>query len=253
MFDSLYDTSGSVCIDSAGDVIVEAANQGTDNIEIAATYNPGTYTIVTNFENASLTGALNTNVTGNAVNNRIIGNDGNNTLIGLLGDDRIIGGKGNDTLTGDTGTPANGALGKDLFEWNANDQGTLGAPAIDTITDFRYGGTGTTTVFDFNATRVDALDLRDLLQGEASTLIQTGAVPNIGNLLNYIDININGANTEIRISTGGGFTGGTYAAGAEDQRIVLQGINLYTATGAPAGNETALLQRMLANGALIVD
>jgi VCBS repeat-containing protein len=240
-------------IDSAGDVIVEAANQGTDNIEIAATYNPGTYTIGTNFENASLTGALNTNVTGNAVNNRITGNAGNNTLIGLLGDDRILGGAGSDTLTGDTGTPANGTLGKDIFEWNVNDQGTLGAPAIDTITDFRYGGTGTTTVNDFNATRVDALDLRDLLQGEASTLLQTGAVPNIGNLLNYIDININGANTEIRISTAGGFTGGTYAAGAEDQRIVLQGINLYTASGAPAGNETALLQRMLANGALIVD
>ncbi|WP_020182457.1 retention module-containing protein [Methylotenera sp. 1P/1] len=240
-------------IDSAGDVIVENANEGTDNIEIAATYNPGTYTIATNFENVTLSGSFNTNVTGNAVNNRIIGNDGNNTLIGLLGDDRIVGGAGNDTLTGDTGTPANGALGKDIFEWNLADKGTLGVPAIDTVTDFRYGGSGNATVTDFNATRVDALDLRDLLQGEASTLLNTGSVPNIGNLLNYIDININGGNTEIRISSAGGFTGGTYSAAQEDQRIVLQGINLYTATGATAGNETDLLQRMLANGALVVD
>jgi VCBS repeat-containing protein len=240
-------------IDSAGDVIVENANEGTDNIEIAATYNPGTYTIATNFENVTLSGSFNTNVTGNAVNNRIIGNDGNNTLIGLLGDDRIVGGAGNDTLTGDTGTPANGTLGKDIFEWNLADKGTLGVPAIDTVTDFRYGGSGNATVTDFNATRVDALDLRDLLQGEASTLLNTGSVPNIGNLLNYIDININGGNTEIRISSAGGFTGGTYSAAQEDQRIVLQGINLYTATGATAGNETDLLQRMLANGALVVD
>ncbi|WP_047534071.1 immunoglobulin-like domain-containing protein [Methylotenera sp. N17] len=240
-------------IDSAGDVIVENANEGTDNIEIAATYNPGTYTIATNFENVTLSGSFNTNVTGNAVNNRIIGNDGNNTLMGLLGDDRIIGGAGNDTLTGDTGTPANGTLGKDIFEWNLADKGTLGVPAIDTVTDFRYGGSGNATVTDFNATRVDALDLRDLLQGEASTLLNTGSVPNIGNLLNYIDININGGNTEIRISSAGGFTGGTYSAAQEDQRIVLQGINLYTATGATAGNETDLLQRMLANGALVVD
>ena len=240
-------------IDSAGDVIVENANEGTDNIEIAATYNPGTYVIATNFENVTLSGSFNTNVTGNTANNRIIGNDGNNTLIGGLGDDRIIGGAGNDTLTGDTGTPANGTLGKDIFEWNLADKGTLGAPAIDTVTDFRYGGSGNATVTDFNATRVDALDLRDLLQGEASTLLNTGSVPNIGNLLNYIDININGANTEIRISSAGGFTGGTYSAAQEDQRIILQGINLYTATGATAGNETDLLQRMLANGALVVD
>ena len=75
----------------------------------------------------------------------------------------------------------------------------------------------------------------------------------IGNLLNYLDININGTDTEIRISSTGGFTGGTYNAAAEDQRIVLTNVNLYSISGATAGNETDLLQRLLANGSLVVD
>jgi VCBS repeat-containing protein len=240
-------------VDSVNDVIIENAGEGTDTVELDAAFNPGTYTLGANLENALLNGSLNTNITGNTANNRITGNDGNNTLIGMQGDDRIIGGKGSDTLTGDTGTPANGTIGKDIFEWHLGDGGTFGAPAIDTITDFRYGGTGNTTVADFNTVKVDTLDLRDLLTGEASTLLVTGGLPNVGNLLNYIDITTSGADTVIHISSNGGFAGGTYAPAAEDQRIVLQGINLFTASGAALGNETDLLQRMLANGALIVD
>jgi hypothetical protein len=77
--------------------------------------------------------------------------------------------------------------------------------------------------------------------------------PDIGNLLNYLDFAVSpdGASTTIRISSTGGFTGGTYIAGAEDQSIVLSGVNLYTATG--AGTETQLLQSLLKNGTLIVD
>ena len=88
--------------------------------------------------------------------------------------------------------------------------------------------------------------------GEASTELNTGATPNIGNLLNYLDFSVAGGNTTIRISSTGGFASGVYDAGAEDQRIVLTGVDLYTATGGP-GTETQLLQRLLANGTLIVD
>ena len=220
-------------IDSAADVIVEAAGEGTDTIEIEATYNPGTYTLAANFENLLINGSAAINGTGNASANRLTGNDGNNTLSGLAGDDRLIGGKGNDTLTGGTNN--------DIFEWNLADRGTPGAPALDTITDFVYSGAKT-----------DSLDLRDLLVGEASTELNTGATPNIGNLLNYLDFSVAGGDTTIRISSTGGFAGGVYSAGAEDQRIVLTGVDLYTATGGP-GTETQLLQRLLANGTLIVD
>ena len=235
-------------IDRASDVMIEAAGQGTDTIEIDASYNPGTHTIALNFENVLVNGSFNVNVTGNAVANRITGNDGANTLIGLGGDDRLLGGKGNDILTGDTGAPANGGFGKDIFEWNLADKGVAGTPAIDQITDFVYTGNATGTT-----ARTDALDLRDLLVGEQSTELNTGVTPNIGNLLNYLDFTVAGGTTTIRVSSTGGFTGGTYVAGAEDQRIVLNGVNLYSVTGAANGNETDLLQRLLANGSLVVD
>jgi len=227
-------------IDSASDVMTENAGEGTDTVEVAATYTPINFTLGSNFENLLINGTADVNGTGNASANRLTGNDGDNVLSGLAGDDRLIGGMGNDTLIG--------GLNNDIFEWNLADKGTAGAPAVDTITDFVYTGNATGTV-----ARTDALDLRDLLSGEASTELNTGSTPNIGNLLNYLDININGANTEIRISSTGGFSGGTYSAAAEDQRIVLTGVNLYTATGAVAGNETDLIQRLLANGSLVVD
>ena len=100
------------------------------------------------------------------------------------------------------------------------------------------------------------LDLRDLLQGEHTTSSNSGSGVSdvvISNLLNYIDINVSGSDTTLRISKTGGFTGGTYAAGAEDQRIVIEGVNLYTATGVTAGNESLLLQTLIKNGTLIVD
>ena len=221
-------------IDSATDVTIEAAGEGTDTIEIEATYNPGTYTLAANFENLLINGTGNVTGIGNAAANRMTGNSGNNTLSGLVGDDRLLGGAGNDTLTG--------GADNDIFEWNLADKGTPGFPAIDTITDFVY-----------SAAKTDSLDLRDLLVGEASTEIQTGATPNIGNLLNYLDVSVSGGDTTIRVSSTGGFTGGTYSSGAEDQRIVLTGVDLYAVTGAGAGNETALLQTLLRNGTLIVD
>ena len=89
--------------------------------------------------------------------------------------------------------------------------------------------------------------------GEASTEIVTGGTPNIGNLLQYLNFTVAGGTTTINVSSSGGFAGGTYAAGAEDQRIVLTGVDLYAVTGAANGNETQLLQRLLANGTLVVD
>jgi Ca2+-binding RTX toxin-like protein len=245
-------------IDSAGDGVVEVAGagQGTDTVEIEAAYAVGTYVIQANFENALLYGSLNSNVTGNAANNRITGNDGNNVLIGAAGDDRLLGGRGNDTLSGDAGPPAGGTVGKDIFEWNLADRGTAGAPAIDQITDFTYSGSTTSSAVpsgDLVPQRTDSLDLRDLLVGESSSSLVTGGTPNIGNLLNYIDISVAAGATTLRISSTGGFGGGTYAAGQEDQRIVLSGVDLYAATGVAAGNEAELLRRLLANGSLVVD
>ena len=256
-------------IDNIGDVINENANEGTDTVEIEASYNPGTYVIPVNFENVLVRGSFNVNVTGNAVDNRITGNDGNNVLIGNAGDDRIIGGKGNDTLSGDAGPFAGGNVGKDIFEWGLADKGTLGAPAIDTITDFNYANNayGSSVVNgqtfqDATNLHGDSIDLRDLLVGEQSTEVVTNSTPQIGNLLKFIDFQVVGADTIMHISSNalvtGGFngtnaTGTNFVAGQEDQRIIFAGVNLYTATGATAGDETQLLQALLKNGTLVVD
>ena len=106
---------------------------------------------------------------------------------------------------------------------------------------------------DLTAQHTDVLDLRDLLQGEQSSSVVIGGTPVVGNLQNYLDVSVSGGNTTLRISSTGGFTGGTYVAGAEDQRIVLTGVDLFAATGVGAGNEAELLRRLLSNGTLVVD
>jgi len=99
---------------------------------------------------AQLVGGGDGNDTLNALggNDAVYGGAGNDTLTGGEGNDLLLGGSGNDTLTG--------GLGADVFAWRLGDQGSTGTPARDVITDFNPG-------------QGDALDLRDLLQGETAT------------------------------------------------------------------------------------
>ena len=102
----------------------------------------------------------------------------------------------------------------------------------------------------------DVLDLRDLLRGEHTSSGDIGTQApgvEISNLLNFIDVEVSGNDTIMHISKNGGFNNGTFNSGAEDQRIVLQGVNLYSTVGVAAGNETLLLQTLIKNGTLIVD
>ena len=78
--------------EQAGDVIVEAADEGRDRVNSLLGY-----TLTNHVEDLTLLGRQNVNGTGNAGNNTIIGNAGNNVLDGALGVDRLEGGAGNDT------------------------------------------------------------------------------------------------------------------------------------------------------------
>ena len=241
-------------LSDALDTIVEAANAGFDTVQLDATYvaaNTGTtYTLGSNLENLTAFNGAAINLTGNNSANRIEGNSSANTISGGGGNDYILGGGGNDTLTGGSGS--------DTFAWKLADGGTAGNPAIDRITDFNYGN-GYSNIDNGSGVATgggDVLDLRDLLQGERTTSSNTGSGVGdvvIDNLLNFIDINVSGGTTTLRISKDGGFSGGTYASGAEDQRIIIEGVNLYTATGVTAGNEALLLQTLIKNGTLIID
>jgi Ca2+-binding RTX toxin-like protein len=112
----------SYVVDSALDVIVEAAGEGTDSVSSTVTY-----TLAANVENLTLTGTAAINGTGNTLNNSLTGNSAANVLSGLDGTDTLNGGGGNDSLSG--------GAGNDLFVFNS----PLAADNVDTISDFATG------------------------------------------------------------------------------------------------------------------
>jgi hypothetical protein len=178
-------------------------------------------------------GAGNDVISGGAGNESITGNNGNDRIDGGAGNDIISGGAANDILTG--------GLGADTFEWKFADRGALGGPSsgaatpIDTITDFNAATP---------ASGGDILDLRDLLQGETAS----------ATLDRYLDFNVSGGNTEIRISSTGAFAAGTYASGAEDQRIVLTGVDIRTSLGLAGGaTDAQIIAELINRGKLLTD
>ena len=102
---------------------------------------------------------------------KVIGSDGRDTIHSGAGNDIINGGGGSDYIHGGAGNDVmTGGLGSDTFAWTLADQGTLSAPARDTVTDFNVAS---------KAAGGDILDLRDLLQGENHTA-------GTGNLADYL-------------------------------------------------------------------
>lgn len=167
------------------------------------------YVLDDNIENLTLLGSKGISATGNELDNLIVGNRGKNI---------IIGGDGDDTLTG--------GLGADTFKWGLSDGGSAGTPNTDVITDF-------------SLSQKDKLDLRDLLVGESES--------DLSGLLNYLDVTTDGTNTEIRISSTGGFTGGVYNSSVEDQHITLNGNLMGSST------ESDFLQTLLDSNKLLID
>jgi surface adhesion protein len=103
-------------------------------------------------------------------------------------------------------------------------------------------------VSDFNsaapASGGDILDLRDLLQGETTS----------ASLEQYLDFNVSGGTTTIRISSNGGFAGGTYGSGAEDQSIVLTGVDIRATLGlGGAATDSQIIAELINRGKLMTD
>lgn len=88
-------------IDDLFDLVTEFANEGVDRIESATTGVNLAFAGFANVENATLTGALSNNLTGNASANVLTGNAGHNAIDGIGGADTMRGGLGNDTYTVD--------------------------------------------------------------------------------------------------------------------------------------------------------
>ncbi len=132
------------------DSITELANQGSDTVELRLRNDISDYAYATatttltlgaNLENldASNTGALNLNLTGNTANNILTGNNADNILNGGVGSDFLIGEQGDDTLIGGLGNDTlTGGGGNDTFRF---DTALNAASNVDTITDFTVGDT----------------------------------------------------------------------------------------------------------------
>jgi large repetitive protein len=175
-------------------------------------------------------------ITGSDHPDLIMGRDGNDMLLGGGGADRLYGENGNDTIVGGAGNDTlSGGAGVDTFKWNLADAGTAGTPAVDTVADFNKASV---------ASGGDKLDLRDLLTGENSS-----------NLQNYLHFEKSGSDTIVHISSTGGFSadshtvGASFNSAAENQTIVLAGVDLTT-----AGNtDAAIIANLVTNNKLVTD
>jgi hypothetical protein len=140
-------------------------------------------------------------------------------------------------MAGDALNDSPTTIKTDVFEWHLSDSAASGhthGPNIDVINDFQV--------------QADSLDLRDLLVGE-SHLGQ-----DLGNLANFLSVNVVGGDTEIRISSTGGFQDGQYNSAAEDQRIVLDNVDLVASLSlTPESSNHDIIAAMLNNGKLITD
>ncbi|MCR9186088.1 MAG: choice-of-anchor K domain-containing protein, partial [Halieaceae bacterium] len=129
------------------------------------------------------------------------------------------------------------------FDARAADSGALLASPGDDVFAFSLAAADAVapevSILGFGEAGNDALDMRDLLQGEESA----------ADLTSYLNVSYDGSNTVIEVSATGAFTGGADDAGAVSQTIHLEGVDLVSGHDDLA----SVIQNMLDSGRLTVD
>ena len=208
-------------IDTDGNDIDEGGDFGDESIPYSISFSDGE-TINGNYTDGPGSGnsdtsdatAVGSPVAEPAVDDMLDGGDGN---------DILQGGGGNDLLTGGDGD--------DIFLWRAGDEGTAAQPAMDIITDFNTSGES------------DAIDLRDILDGESYQLSGSDEI-NGGNILDYLNVQEVGADVVISVSTDG--------SGAVNQTITLQNTS-FTDLGVTGATQAEIIGQLLGNGSIQTD
>lgn len=188
-------------LDAAGDIVSEAADEGTDTVSAAFSY-----TLGDNIEALVLTGTAAVTGTGNADANTLTGNTGANFLSGLDGNDTISGGNGDDTLDGGTGDDSLiGGSGNDLFIVDS---------AGDVVVEASSGGTDTVQ---------SSVSFTLTANVEHLVLIGSGDLNGIGHALANSITGTDGANTLSGLDGNDSLFGGagddTLDGGTGDDRL----------------------------------
>ena len=119
-------------VNAAGDVVVEAANDGHDKVVTSL----ATYTLAVNVEDVATSLATGASIVGNRLDNYMQGGGGADSLYGGTGNDTLDGGAGNDRLIGGPGDDFY------IVDGNGDTVGEAANAGMDTISV--TGGTGYT-------------------------------------------------------------------------------------------------------------
>ena len=212
-------------VDSAGDVVIENANEGIDTIRTSVRY---TNSLANNVENLILEtdygkngsgNSLNNDITGNPYDNTLEGFDGNDTLRGKEGSDYLIGDAGNDSLSGGDGNDTLlGYADNDILDGGTGNDRMLGGTGNDT---YLVDSSGDQVVEDANA-GIDTVEesiatyyLGDNV--EKLTMKESTAINGYGNSLDNV---ITGSIANNFISAG---DGNDYIDGKEGNDYLLGG------------------------------
>lgn len=240
-------------VDQSGEVAQENANDGFDTVEASVSFLIGA-----NIEALTLTGAGNTNGTGNTGNNNLAGNTGNNTLNGLQGNDNLEGGGGNDSLIGGAGDDTlDGGTGNDTMEGGADSDAYYVDSAGDVVTENGLEGydevfslisytlgaglTGLTLLgsANLNATgNADANNIygnagNNVIDGGASNDQMSGGAGNDTYIVDQFDDNVSedpDSGTDIVLASV------TFALSANIEALTLQGVGDFKAFGNDLAN-----------------
>ncbi len=192
-------------VDNIGDVVVEEAGEGRDQIRSSAI--DLDLANFANVEDLRLTGNVNLDLTGNNLANKLLGNNGDNVILGGAGADTISGKAGEDTITGGLGRDImTGGAGLDTFVFN--DVAETGATRTtrDKITDFDQGEGD---MIDLSAVDADVAAPGN----QAFTFIGTSAFGSFEGQLRYVQ---SGSKTVIQ--------GDIDGDGVKDFEIFLNGL-----------------------------
>jgi Ca2+-binding RTX toxin-like protein len=223
-------------VDDAGDVVVEAADEGTDRVVSTVSYALGD-----NIENLTLSGTEATNGSGNALNNAMTGNAAANLLNGGGGNDSINGAAGLDFLEGMAGddvlTDTSG--GGYLFGGSGNDRLTSGAE-----NDILIGGTGNDILNSGTGADIIAFN-----KGDGQDTLAAGSVTDntlsLGGNLAYGDFNFqkSGNNLILNVGSGDRVTLSNWYAGTGNRSVLTLQVIAEAMSSFDAASADPLLNR----------